>query len=329
MPMVELACYVAHLQVQAMTLNNKLRGNRVPCLGLTVVGKLNISDPRISLTWMSIISGPYVTFYAIIYIGQWRLVSLTPTLSCIACAGDGGDRRALYAAFSASLALLDRIHEATQCFISGPSANVGQDLKFPYISSLPGCGSRSNEEIRFRILERHPDVQDYRHLFVAQTLDSDTNILVKFTRHYSLQLHEFCASRGRAPTVLGFKEIPGGWSVVAMDYINPSVHPSESPKLSHLCDQWIADLTDLVQAFHKIDLVHGDLREPNILCNGDKVMLIDFDWGGKEGEAIYPFMQLTPELTNGRHDTSLKISKADDLRVLQNTFSMLKRLSFM
>jgi serine/threonine protein kinase len=308
-----------------MTLN-KLRGNRVPCLGLTVVGKLNISDPRMSLTWMSIILGPYVTFYAIIYVGQWRLVSLTPGLSCIACAGDGGDRRALYAAFSASLALLDRIHETAQRFISGPSANVGQDLKFPYISSLPGRDCRSNEEIRFRILERHSDPQDYRHIFIAQTLDSNTNILVKFTRRYSLQLHEFCASRRRAPTVLGFKEIPGGWMVVAMDYINPSVHPSQSPYLSRLCDKWIGDLTNLVQAFHEIGLVHGDLREPNILCDEDKVMLIDFDSGGKEGETFYPFVRLNPELTNGRHDTSLKISKHDDLRVLRNTFSNLKRL---
>jgi hypothetical protein len=202
--------------------------------------------------------------------------------------------------------------------------NVGQDLKFPYILSLPRRGSRSYEEIQFQILGHHPDTQDYCHLFFAQTLDSNKTILVKFTQLYSLQLHEFCASHGQALTVLGFKEIPGGWSVMAMDYIDPPVHPSDLPNLSRLCDQWNDDLTNLVKAFHEVNLVHGDLRDPNILCNRDKVMLIDFDWGGKEGEAFYPLMRLNPELTHGRYDTSLKISKDDDLRVLQNMFSKLK-----
>jgi len=68
-----------------------------------------------------------------------------------------------------------------------------------------------------------------------------------------------------------------------------------------------------------MEFVHGDLREPNMLCDGEKVMLVDFDWGGKVGEAYYPTARLSPELTNGRHNPNPKITKDDDWRVLVNT----------
>jgi len=75
-----------------------------------------------------------------------------------------------------------------------------------------------------------------------------------------------------------------------------------------------------------MDLVHGDLREPNILCVGEKVMLIDFDWGGRVGEAYYPTALLTYELTDGRFNTNPKITKDDDLRVLANTLGRLENV---
>jgi len=270
-------------------------------------------------------SGPYVTFHAMIFLGRWHMVSLTPALSCIDSAGEGGDRRALYAAFSGALVLLDRIDEDASRIVSPPSTNDGLDYELPYISALPRRGNEG--EIQFRILALHTARRPIRLLFIAETLDSDKKqILVKFTRRYAIELHEFCARREQAPNVLGFKQIPGGWSVVAMDYISSALHPSHSSKLPHLCDQWAADLKNLVQAFHEMDLVHGDLREPNILCVGEKVMLIDFDWGGRVGEAYYPTALLTYELTDGRFNTNPKITKDDDLRVLANTLGRLENV---
>ena len=108
-----------------------------------------------------------------------------------------------------------------------------------------------------------------------------------------------------------------------MELVSGSVDPSESPHLGTLCETRIHDLKELMQSFHDVDLVHGDLREPNIICNGEAVMLINFDWGGKIGDARYPSGRLPPELTDGRTSTSLSISKDDDWRALQNT---LKRL---
>ncbi|KAI0248667.1 hypothetical protein BJV78DRAFT_1130931 [Lactifluus subvellereus] len=303
MPMVELTAYAARSHKQAMERSEELfRSWRVPCLGLTVVG-------------------PYVTFYAIIFLHQWRVVSLTPTLSCIASACEGGDRKALYAAFSGALDLLGRIDEDAARFIRAPPTIEHADRKFPYISVLPKYGT-PNEDIQFRIVRLYPDTQDYRLLYIAETSDKK-RIIVKFTRRYSIELHAFCAGRGHAPGILGFGQFPGGWSVIAMDFISPPVNPSRSPNLSRLCDKWIDDLQKLMQSFHDHDLVHGDLREPNILCDGEEVMLIDFDWGGKVGEVYYPFARVCPELTDGRHGTDPMITKDDDRRVLRNTLKEL------
>lgn len=40
---------------------------------------------------------------------------------------------------------------------------------------------------------------------------------------------------------------------------------------------------------HGQGLVHGDLRFMNILCDvKGNVMIVDFDWAGREGEVKYP-----------------------------------------
>ena len=68
-----------------------------------------------------------------------------------------------------------------------------------------------------------------------------------------MMLHDFCAKRRYAPELLGSGpsgELPGGWLTVAMDFVSPSVHPSQSPDLPRLLDEWITQLQTLMQSFH-------------------------------------------------------------------------------
>jgi hypothetical protein len=51
------------------------------------------------------------------------------------------------------------------------------------------------------------------------------------------------------------------------------------------------------------------------------VKVVDFDWGGKDGEVSYPMPNLNPELTQGRSSGDLRITKADDSRILSNTLA--------
>ena len=71
---------------------------------------------------------------------------------------------------------------------------------------------------------------------------------------------------------------------------------------------------------------HGDLRDTNIICDGERFYLIDFDWGGKLGEACYPveFHELNPELVQGRSSRNALITAEDDDRVLETTMNKVK-----
>ena len=123
---------------------------------------------------------PYIIFYAIIFLYQWRTVSLT--LVCRAShlhvkVTTGG----LYAAFSCPLELLCSIDEDMMRFISAPPTIEHADCK--YVLALARYDT-PNEDIQFQIVRPHPDTQNYCLLYIAETLDKK-QILVKFTRRYS------------------------------------------------------------------------------------------------------------------------------------------------
>lgn len=47
---------------------------------------------------------------------------------------------------------------------------------------------------------------------------------------------------------------------------------------------------EAVDLLHSSEIVFGDLRDPNVLYDSTDgcVMLVDFDWAGKERESLYP-----------------------------------------
>lgn len=256
-----------------------------------------------------------------IYFGRWRIVSLTPGLSCIQASGEGDDRVALYKAFTAASVLLAHIKkEAMKLVINPPSQIERSSRILPPISSLHD--PTSDTHIKFTILELFSSTVINRHLYIAKMIDGK-KILVKFTRQYSYDLHTFCAKLGCAPPLLGFQRLPGGFFGIAMEFINDAVQISDSPYVEKH-REWVSWLEELVKSFHKAELVHGDLRSPNIICNKNGPMVIDFDWAGKVGEVSYPPGPLNPELTDGRESNDLKITKDDDLRVLHKTLKDLQ-----
>ncbi|KAH0830118.1 hypothetical protein J3R83DRAFT_1456 [Lanmaoa asiatica] len=299
-PYVQMASYFAHSIREAserpasmMVMN----GWNLPCLGLTIVGH-------------------YVTFYAMIFFGQWRIVSLTPALSCTRDSGQGADRLALYAAFTAASVLLARIREDAARLVFEHLPEIQGSRILPCISSL--ARPHSSTRIKFKILFRiFRDKAIDRQLYLSRTNDNK-DILVKFSSRYSFDLHTFCANRGCAPALLGFEKLPGGFFGIAMEFVESACQITQSPYVEKH-REWMKQLRELVQSFHDQNLVHGDLRGPNIICDGNRIMIIDFDWAGTMGEVSYPICQLNPDLTDGRDSLDRKITKADDLRVLDRT----------
>jgi RIO-like serine/threonine protein kinase len=52
----------------------------------------------------------------------------------------------------------------------------------------------------------------------------------------------------------------------------------------------LTSVTDAIDLLHEKDIVFGDLRDPNILYDASeaRVVLVEFDWAGKDGESRYP-----------------------------------------
>ncbi|KAI0283430.1 hypothetical protein BGY98DRAFT_931218 [Russula aff. rugulosa BPL654] len=108
------------------------------------------------------------------------------------------------------------------------------------------------------------------------------------------------------------------WLVRCCDGVFPEADRIlDSKSLCIAGEKWLEDIDDIVRKFHAEGYVHGDLRPPNFIVNSGRVFLIDFDWGGKEGQATFPRKKLHPILQDGRWNT--KISKNDDERVKEYT----------
>ena len=187
--------------------------------------------------------------------------------------------------------------------------------RFPSITRLRKWQGSADDYLSFQIVGFHPDRQPYRLLYVAETTGPEREtILVKFVQEYSIELHDFCAKRGHAPRIFAFETLPGGWRVVAMELTgitSAAAQITRSRGLDTHRTRWASELKQLVNEFHEEDLVHGDLRTANMISDDEyTLMLVDFDWGGKDGQVSYPTLNLNDELLVGRVSDDLKITKS-------------------
>ena len=111
-----------------------------------------------------------------------------------------------------------------------------------------------------------------------------TRVVVKFTYRYSREGHELLAHADPtlAPKLWFCDRVKSvGTYVVVMDFVDECDRP--------LSDADCASLRRAVDVLHEHNFVFGDLRAPNVLTTPDgRVLLVDFDWCGKVGEARYP-----------------------------------------
>jgi serine/threonine protein kinase len=158
-----------------------------------------------------------------------------------------------------------------------------------------------------------------RHIYFTSSSSGD--IVVKLTRSYSPKLHAFCARLGYAPKLYAYERLTGGIFAITMEYVTGEMlAPSSDPALQV---KWITTLQDIVGNMHRNEFVHGDLRPPNIMVVKDELMLLDFDWGSKVGEAQYPLVRLNPQL-EGCSMSSVDITKEDDDCVLTGTMNYIR-----
>lgn len=157
-------------------------------------------------------------------------------------------------------------------------------INFPYICSYK---SFSGTIVPFKYTER---VSQIRLVFTACTEDG-CKIIVKFGYgRYGVDAHKAAAHYGLAPALLSHTDLTGSWWMVVMQILEDNFKPcDEFDDLEQPCKDAIEEA---LSNFHNLGFVHGDLRDTNVFVrfyNGRwECQLIDYDWAGREGEAVYP-----------------------------------------
>ena len=126
-------------------------------------------------------------------------------------------------------------------------------------------------------------------MYIA-TLGDTNAVIVKFTARYNAEAHRLLADEDLAPKLHFCERVIGGLYMVVMDRIDgTSVWQIQQDK-KVVPAVVLAYIKDALDILHANDFVFGDLRDPNILYLPSKarVMLVDFDWCGKDGEDRYP-----------------------------------------
>ncbi|KZV98740.1 hypothetical protein EXIGLDRAFT_831962, partial [Exidia glandulosa HHB12029] len=118
--------------------------------------------------------------------------------------------------------------------------------------------------------------------------------VVKFTDQYSPKAHSVMYANEAAPELLHC-----AYNDTVRMFVVVTRYIKQSGKLSHGGKN---ALLNAVAKLHEAGLVHGDLREPNILVRGGKAFVIDFDWAGHTNIVLYP------------HDINTQLVWADGVR---------------
>jgi len=315
-PEIQLASYYTQIHSENLKsghYDDLYESSLLPVLGVSIIGS-------------------YIGFGALVILDRPRFVALTPMLSACFPSDDEHARTVLLQAFCAACVLCSNIRKDTSLMLNHPSPPL-KNRNCPYVRKIPAWQPTDdrNSELEFEILEvaSQDETVKYwsenRSIYTAKI--QDRLVLVKFTRQYCPELHFFCAERGHAPKLLGYGTVPGGWKAIVMEHIEGGAEKSSEHAFKHWA-KWNDDLKMLVKDFHDKGWVHGNLREANFIVptkEPDKIMLVDFDWGGEPGNVFYPRWMLDENLIYGMTTESYQITKENDVRVLTAALESLRR----
>ena len=130
-------------------------------------------------------------------------------------------------------------------------------------------------------------------------------VIVKFVEQYCIDAHRLMASKGYAPSVITFEKVTSRYHVVVMEYVEDAVtlheYIQKEQNRKHSIDQLKDHCSKALCVLHESGFCHGDLRGNNILVKrketAQPIVIVDFDWSGKNGVAKYPLFMNHIDLT--------------------------------
>jgi hypothetical protein len=222
------------------------------------------------------------------------LEPLTPAHNLATHWTDEIPRNAIASSLDAFKKTIDRLESYYQTLVT-PVTTSSKIRMFPFPTSYE---DEEKHEIKFTYQSR---IQD-KLVFRASVDGSDEDHLcIKFTKRYSEKAHRLLANLEHAPRLRAVSSLPGGWIMVVMDFspygpLNDLLRLPSSPEFASESELVVVKIREIVQRLHENNLVHGDIRNTNILVDRETltskgrcvVHLLDFDWAGTEGEVRYP-----------------------------------------
>ncbi|KAG6836950.1 hypothetical protein H0H93_000590, partial [Arthromyces matolae] len=222
------------------------------------------------------IAGPWLCVMGAVYVDKVVAQPLTDYLWLGGDIFDEGRVRSasrLFASLKLAISSLTEYYTVLGRRITMPDPEPAVDVDgFPYINEY---GSQKTKFTYQRLLDsNHPN----KLVFLAYIDDNrDKKVVVKFASRYNTTAHRILAEVGEAPQL--FFPTPddnpvamyGGRHLIVMDFVSMESSSESFSKVQH------NKIKKSIQRLHQQNIVFGDLRSPNILVDGDRTMLIDFD----------------------------------------------------
>ena len=167
-------------------------------------------------------------------------------------------------------------------------------VKFPYPRSYSvNVGAEDpHQTVSFDYIGR---LSNIRLVFTARTKQGKY-VIVKFgSGQYGANAHQAAVTAGLAPAILSYSHLPGGMWMVVMEPLEIDFKPCD--EFNEISDSLMQAVMTSIDRFHALGYVHGDLRDSNVFVRERtgpskdvtwECRLIDYDWAGREGDAIYP-----------------------------------------
>jgi hypothetical protein len=235
--------------------------------------------------------GPFIGFAGAIVAEKPMVEPLTPLFSFLQNAHDIKASRPLARCLGALEHALESLQEYYTKMETDQLADrtVCTSPSFPYRTYYTAVEGKVEFQYQRRL---HPD----KLLFICSKPNDETYLCVKFTQNYSKEAHQHCADNGVAPHLYAVEELPGGWLMVVMEYLEVQAYRLLADSSKHSSSSLKAGVTAVVDILHRGGFVHGNIRDVSIMVAHDwddekgaaNIKLLDFNWAGPEGNTVYP-----------------------------------------
>ncbi len=186
--------------------------------------------------------------------------------------------------------------------------------KFPDLTSFPAYFEF--EIPSGKIILNYEERIDDSMVFKATDIRGGAYAVKFVEKPYGFEAHELAMTMKFAPSLITCARAPPYFLAIVMEWIDcRDIEALDFPII-------LPQIEEFVKGFHGRGMVHGDLRRNNlkVTLDGKRLIVLDFDWSGKEGIVRYPPFMNTAIAWPARAKTGQFISKEHDIFWIRNQF---------